>query len=118
MATWDVPDPIVFNHSLRVGDTYQPTWVQLTVGGEVVTLEGASGTWSLRREAGGLVLADGEVLVNEVSNVFSWVAAHAATAALAEHAGEMARFALRLTFGDGTRRTVIVGDVELMPETI
>lgn len=104
--------PVQFDHELVIGDTYQPAEVQLTDGaGAGVSLSGATGEMQLRQEPGAVLIASGTVsIVSASEGIFSWSISAATTAALVPGT---AQFSVRITFGDGTKRTVIEGTVTI-----
>ncbi len=103
--------PQRWDHELIVGDTYQPAVVALTDSeGAAHDLTGATGEVQLRTEPGAaLALSATWALVGSGSlGTFTWSASAASTASLAP--GRYS-YAVRVTFSDGSKRTVLEGTV-------
>lgn len=104
--------PQRWDHELIVGDTYQPAEVALVDDdGTAVSLTGATGLMQLVDEPGGAVLATGTVTITSgAGGTFTWAIAAATTASLIP---QTAHYAVRITFSDGSIRTVLEGRVQI-----
>jgi hypothetical protein len=109
-----------WDHELVIGDTYHPADVTLKdSAGDAYDITGASGTALITTEpTGGTTLATPTVaLVTDGSDgQFRWTVAAATTAALT--AGTRAHYSVRLTFADGTKRTILYGVVEFVKHPV
>lgn len=113
--------PVQWDHELIIGDTYAPGVVQLAdtlnADGTVATafdLTGATGTCALAPEPGAAaVLSPTVALVVAADGTFQWTAPASATADL--QPGRY-RYSVRLTFSDGTKRTIVHGTVTVRRE--
>lgn len=116
MPTYTAP-PQVFDHDLWIGDTYQPAVIQLLDStGAAYNLTGASGVCELRTESGGEILLAPTVSLTDAANgKFTWSSTAVQTAALKPG---RAVFGVRLTFGDGTKRTILIGTVTIRPSRV
>ena len=105
-------DPFRFDHELIIGDTYQPCTVTLKDStGTAYSLSGATGVCYLREEPGGEILLTPTVTVTDAAaGIFTWSASATLTAALVPG---KARFAVRITFASGDKRTIVEGDVKI-----
>jgi predicted alpha/beta-hydrolase family hydrolase len=103
--------PMKWDHELIIGDTYQPATVQLVDADDVAyPLDGATGECQIRTEPGGELLLSPTVTVDGTTDTFTWSSAVAATAVLLP---QRAKYSLRLTFSDGSKRTVLEGVVTI-----
>lgn len=102
--------PVIWHHELVIGDTYSPAVIRLTdADGDPYDLTGATGVAELRTEPGGMLLLTPTVaLVDADDGQFSWSSTAAATAGLVP---AKARYSVRLTFADGSKRTILEGTV-------
>lgn len=103
--------PVRWDHELVLGDTYSPGVVTLVDGADLpLDLTGVEGAAALRREPGDeAVLAPTvEILSPETDGQFRWRSDATDTASLA--AGTY-RYGVRLTWPDGTAKTIVEGTV-------
>lgn len=109
--------PKRYDHELVVGDTYLVIGRLLDAAGTAYDITGATGVAKVRSEPSGEVLLTPTVsLVTDGSDgYFQWTATAATTAALAPG---RAQFALRLTFADGSKRTVVKGSIDIVREAV
>lgn len=103
-------DPVVWDHLLVIGDTYNPGVVALVDrAGDPLDLTGVTGVAQLQTEPGGAVVLDATVaIVDAAAGQFRWTASATATADVP--AGTY-HYAVRLTWPDDTARTVLLGTV-------
>lgn len=110
--------PIGWDHTLQVGDTYLPlAEVTLRDGdGVALNLTGVTGEVQLRNEDTlALVLTPTFALVDAAAGKFKWSSPPADTTALS--AGRAA-YSVRLTWPDGTIRTILDGTVTIRRNVI
>jgi hypothetical protein len=105
-----------WDHDAVAGDTYQPAEVELRdLDGLPVSIAGATGEVALRRELGAAAaLTPTWTIVDAAGGVFTWSAPAASTANLV---GEY-QYAVRVTWPDGLRRTILRGTVTFLPSGI
>lgn len=110
-------DPQQYNHDLWIGDTYEPVTVRLVDStGTAYNLTGVTGACELRTEDGGQVLLSPTVsLVDAADGKFKWTSTATDTAALKPG---FAVFGVKLTWGDGTKKTILFGRVSLRPKRV
>jgi hypothetical protein len=110
-------DPVRYDHSAVIGDTYQVGVLQVgSVGtdGTVTpySLAGASGVASVKQVRGGSAVLSPTVTITDAANGrFTWSDTAAHTAALSPGDYE---YAVRLTFADGSVRTIVYGTVHFL----
>lgn len=105
-------EPVVYDHTLIIGDTYRgPTVSLVDATGAAYDLTGATGECEVVTESGGETLLTPTVTVSGTTDDFYWSSAYSATASLQP---QRARYAVRITFADGTRHTVIRGTVTIL----
>lgn len=105
-------DPQKWDHNLWIGDTYQPVEVSLIdSAGVAIDLTGVEGDAQIRTEVGGRVLLEPTVTItDDAGGTFTWSSPATETAALA--AGP-AIYSVRLTWVDGTVRTILEGRIQI-----
>lgn len=106
-------DTVRYDHRLVIGDTYIVVLRLVESDGTAFDISGATGAAVLRSEPGGVaILTPTVALVTDGSDGYlQWSASAAATAALLPG---RARYAVRLTFADSTKRTIVEGVVDLV----
>lgn len=110
--------PQRWDHELIVGDTYRPGVVVLEDStGAAHDISGSTGEVQLRTEPGAALALSATYALDTdgTDGRFYWSASAAATAALAP--GRYA-YAVRLTFGDGSKRTILEGIVTVKKSVI
>ncbi len=109
--------PVAFVHELIVGDDYRPVVVcrLKDADGAYYSLVGALGIAKLKREFGGQTLLTPTVTFGSdaTSDYFYWTAPAAETELLSPME---AALSIRLTFGDGTKKTVIRTLLTIAPD--
>jgi len=105
--------PQYFDHELIVGDTYQPAVVTLVDAADApYSLVGVTGVAELRERVGGAVVLTPTVTVTDAAGgSFTWASTAAQTAGLRPDAYN---YGVRLTWGDGTVRTILAGVVTVL----
>lgn len=101
--------PVRWDHDLIIGDTYFPAVAALATDDVALDITGATGVAELRAEPGGAVVASPTVaLIDGAAGTFKW-ALPAATTAIIPARSYL--YFVRLTFADGSIRTVLEGRV-------
>jgi hypothetical protein len=105
--------PILWDHQLVIGDTYQPLIVQLLQStGAAYDLTGVTGEAVIQDEAGGNVLVTATVsIVDAAAGKFTWSAPVADTEDLQPGNGV---YSVRLTWPSGPTRTILCGNVAIV----
>lgn len=109
--------PQQWDHTAIVADTYQPAEARLVdEDGEPYSLAGVTGVAQVRAVPGGAVALTPTVTITDAADGrFTWAAAAASTASL--QPGDY-QYGVRLTWGDGTVRTVLFGVVRFQPSRV
>lgn len=108
-------EPRRFDHKHRIGDTLQPAEATLYDGdGVALSMDGVTGECAIRREPGGAVLAEPAVACAGTS--FTWRAEVEELLEVSEPGRYV--YGVRLTWPDGTVRTVLIGDITAEASTI
>lgn len=109
-------DPQTYDLPLVIGDTFGPHVVEFQGdNGAIVDITGATGECEVRDSIGGTLLLSPVVTVNGSGGSFTFTAAPNLTEPLAE---QRAKYSVRLTFLDGTVKTVLEGDVDIRPSVV
>jgi hypothetical protein len=105
--------PQYFDHELVAGDTYQAAVVTLLDGaGAAYDLTGVTGLAELRERVGGaVVLTPTVTITSPAGGQFTWASPAAQTASLRP---DTYNYGVRLTWGDGTVRTILAGVVTVL----
>lgn len=114
-------DPFVWDHKLRVGDTYQPMAVVfLDPDGMPYDLTGVTGECQILSELGGEVLLEPTVVVSDpTGGTITWSAPAAETTALVP--GDSYPFGVRLTWPGAAPqhvKTVVIGSITVLPAVL
>lgn len=110
-------DPAWFDFRVIIGDTLQPATVVLQdADGVAYDLTGVTGECEIRTAPGGTLLLSPTVsLVVAADGSFTFASSAAATSALTP---ARARYAVRLTWPTGEVRTVLEGNVDILPSVV